>query len=130
MCCHRCYRLRSPNTIATGPERIEGESSMANPMRWWGGILVLAALAACGSESVVGGDADAPDVGPLDSGPADTGPGACRDNTDCAANEFGFRVCDLPSGACVACTAASHAACATGQYCTAAHRCEAGCVDD
>ena len=65
--------------------------------------------------------ADLPDVAP---------PGSCRDNTDCGSNEFGFRVCDQPSGRCVLCTVANRDACTPTQYCTAANRCEAGCDAD
>jgi len=57
-------------------------------------------------------------------------PGRCRDNTDCAANEFGFRVCDAPTGQCVACTAGNRGSCRPSEYCTAANRCEAGCGED
>src|SRR5438445_6857125 len=92
-------------------------------------LLVGCALGCSGGDGIVGGDAgpldvelDAgppdtgpPDTGPLDTGPADTGPAdtgprPCRDNIDCAANEFGFHVCDPSSGMCVQCTAAHHAA--------------------
>ena len=52
--------------------------------------------------------------------------GSCRDNTDCAANEFGFRVCDMSTGRCVQCTTGNREACTMTQYCTAANRCETG----
>ena len=86
---------------------------------------------------------DAPDVPPVDvSGdlgsdatPTDAGDApevmtGCRDNTDCGANEFGFRVCDTATGMCAACTSSNRGSCIAGQYCTAANRCEAGCGVD
>jgi hypothetical protein len=79
-------------------------------------------------------DADAtPDAGESDI-TQDTAPeggtARCRDNTDCGANEFGFRVCDTVTGTCVACTSANRGSCTPGQYCTPANRCEAGCARD
>ncbi|MBK8691199.1 MAG: hypothetical protein IPN17_02545 [Deltaproteobacteria bacterium] len=71
--------------------------------------------------------ADAAEVGDVG---ADVPVGLCRDNIDCGGNEFGFRVCDTATGACVACTATNRGSCAAGQYCTPASRCEAGCAVD
>nr|MBK7069259.1 hypothetical protein [Deltaproteobacteria bacterium] len=68
--------------------------------------------------------AEAGDVG------ADVPVGLCRDNIDCGGNEFGFRVCDTATGACVACTATNRGSCTAGQYCTPASRCEVGCAVD
>ena len=75
---------------------------------------------------------DAPDVPPANDAPdvSDAGAGLCRDNTDCAANEFGYRVCDTTTGACVPCTSGNRGSCGAGEYCTAANRCERGCAED
>ena len=77
---------------------------------------------------------DAPaDLAPPDGPATDVPPdvtGRCRDNTDCGADEFGRRVCDAASGMCVACNATNRGSCATGEYCTPANRCEAGCGAD
>ncbi len=113
--------------------------------------LLIAALSldACSSEvSLVGGDAGtdvtvlevgAPDVPPVmdippaidvsDAGVPDTGPARCAQDPDCAGNTDG-PACDLATGRCVPCTAASDR-CPTGQYCVGAtHACSAGCRDD
>jgi len=124
------------------------------------GAILLAALQACGgSSSVVGGDVpagtdvadDLHDAGPADTGPApdtatDTGPSVdapldvpfdapetaagCTADSDCAANEFGFRVCDTATATCVACSPTNRGMCTAGQYCTSLNRCEAGCGVD
>jgi hypothetical protein len=80
--------------------------------------------------------ADASDVAAPTDLPADVTSdapetsGLCRDNTDCAANEFGYRVCDTGSGQCVACTPTNRGSCGADQYCTTANRCESGCDSD
>ncbi|MBK8696113.1 MAG: hypothetical protein IPN17_28580 [Deltaproteobacteria bacterium] len=95
--------------------------------RAWSVLAAAALLTACsGNSSVVGGEdvinvgADASadvgkdvraadagfDVGVADAGfdaapdaPADVGRSGCRDNTDCAGDELGNRVCDVAAGA-------------------------------
>jgi Fibrinogen beta and gamma chains, C-terminal globular domain len=75
-------------------------------------------------------DVTVADVAPDTSDATDARPGACRDNTDCGSNEFGYRICDATTGMCVACTSANRGSCASGEYCTPANRCEAGCGAD
>ena len=99
-----------------------------------------------GAQDATAPDVRAPDAPAVDSPPlmdtpppdvpttvdvaAEMPPGSCRDNTDCGSNEFGYRVCDQPSGRCVQCTVGNRAACTSSQYCTPANRCEAGCDAD
>ncbi len=78
-----------------------------------------------GSDDVLDAASDLGDLPPS----SDAGVG-CRDNTDCSANEFGFRVCEASTGTCVACSSANRGSCTVGQYCTAANRCEVGCAAD
>jgi hypothetical protein len=67
--------------------------------------------------------ADRPDV------PVDIPAPRCASDTDCA-NGSGGPSCDLGTGRCVPCTAASDR-CPSGQYCVAAmNRCDNGCRDD
>ncbi|MFO0601680.1 MAG: SUMF1/EgtB/PvdO family nonheme iron enzyme [Polyangiales bacterium] len=68
-----------------------------------------------------------PDADALEAS-GDRPAGGCRDNTDCGSDAFGNRVCDTATGRCVACTPADRSACAAGQYCTPANRCEPGCA--
>ncbi len=118
-------------------------------------LLLSALLSACDTgRSVVGGplldvpdSLDAPDVpSPLDApdvpapidtpdvpdvppAPIDLPPLRCTADADCVGSAAG-PACDIPSGLCVACTAASDR-CPAGQYCVVSmHRCAAGCRDD
>jgi hypothetical protein len=117
--------------------------------------VTLTLAAGCGDgASVVGGDASA-DLGAMDTGATDTGatdtgamdtgamdtgadvgmdvpvdvPFRCAANADCA-GQSGGPACDVATGRCVPCTAASDL-CPSGQYCVAAtNACTAGCRDD
>ncbi|MDB4931962.1 MAG: hypothetical protein JWM10_4446, partial [Myxococcaceae bacterium] len=112
--------------------------------------LLLALLSACDTgRSVVGGAADAGD--PLDAAdaadatadaadvvdvqpdrpdvPVDVQLPRCASDGDCTSGTGG-PACDLVTGRCVACSAASDR-CPAGQYCVASmNRCDNGCRDD
>jgi len=121
--------------------------------RWRLACCVLL-ISGCGlGASVVGGPTDAGvsdlgadvradagslDAGSLDAGPLDAprtdapdvGPARCQRNEECRDNEFGFTVCDLPSGRCVACSPTADT-CPAGQFCDGAtFRCSPGCRND
>ena len=113
--------------------RVDGRALL-----WRVTLLTLVALAGCTGESVVGGRLDATTPLDLPVAPPDALPDAlpdaapdvpapCRADTDCAG---ATPVCDLPSGRCVACTAASDR-CDPAAHCDpATYACVPGCRSD
>ncbi|MDB4929691.1 MAG: uncharacterized protein JWM10_2175, partial [Myxococcaceae bacterium] len=113
-------------------------------------MVMLAALAGCSEDSVVGGDLDsgAPDAAddlgvvvdagsldtgapdaPMDAPPPDRGPLRCGADGDCLGNAAG-PVCDVASGMCIGCRL-SPDTCPGDQHCDGAStRCVSGCHND
>jgi hypothetical protein len=96
------------------------------------GVMMVMWVGCSGGPSPVDGGIDAarPDAG-IDAGATDAGrdagPGPCVDDTACT--DPGRPVCDVASGACVACSEGDRGACVAGQTCEGG-TCVVGCDTD